>query len=230
MLKSPAFSAVAMLTLALGIGANTAIFSVVNGVLLRPLAFPNPDQLVSLSERKEVPVGFHGTASPANLRIAAMRREARPQNPSMPTKFQTLEQLVTSPVDNRRFSMTMLAVFAGAALVLAMVGLYGIMAYIAAQRTIELGIRFALGAQRRDLIQLVLRQSFALVWLGIAAGLVATLGVTRLLATLLYGIGSADLVSYGGVALLLLVAALAATFVPARRTMNVDPIVALRHD
>ncbi|MDQ6859623.1 MAG: ABC transporter permease [Verrucomicrobiota bacterium] len=196
-------------------------------------AEPQPTIYVNAFQRPGATADFslvlRGRGDPAAL-IAAMRREAHAQNPEMPTKFQTLEQLVASSLDNRRFSMTMLAVFAGAALVLAMVGLYGIMAYITAERTTELGIRMALGAQRGDMLRLILRQSFALVSLGIAAGVVAAFAGTRLLASLLYGISAADLVTYGGVVLLLFVAALIATLVPARRAMSVDPMVALRHD
>ncbi|MFL6568733.1 MAG: FtsX-like permease family protein, partial [Chthoniobacterales bacterium] len=162
--------------------------------------------------------------------ISAMRREAQAANPEMPIKFETLEQIVSSSLDNRRFSMVMVGVFAAAALALAMVGLYGIMAYITAERTTEVGIRMALGAQRGDVLRMILKQSFALVSLGILAGVVAAFAGTRLLASLLYGIGAADLVTYGGVVLLLLLAALVATLVPARRAMSVDPIIALRHE
>ena len=159
-----------------------------------------------------------------------MRREAQALNPEMPIKFEMLEQIVSSSLDNRRFSMVMVGVFATAALALAMVGLYGIMAYITAERTTEVGIRMALGAQRGDVLRMLLGQSFSLVSLGIGAGVVAAFGGTRLLASLLYGIGAADLVTYGGVVLLLLFAALVATLVPARRAMSVDPIIALRHE
>jgi putative ABC transport system permease protein len=168
--------------------------------------------------------------SDAGALIIAMRREARAANPEMPLQFVTLEQLIASSLDDRRFSMTMVALFAAAALVVAMVGLYGIMAYITAERTTELGIRIALGAQRSDVLRLVLRQSFGLVSLGMLTGIVAALAGTRLLARLLYGISGTDLVTYAGVLLLLSGAALVATLVPARRAMHVDPMVALRHE
>lgn len=160
----------------------------------------------------------------------AMRREARALNPEMPLKFETIRQIVAASFDNRRFSMVMLAVFAGAALLLAGVGLYGIMAYITVERTTEIGIRMALGAQRGDMLRLVLRQSFTLVAIGIVGGLAVALATTRVLAAFLFGIGAADVVTYGGVVCLLLLAALAATYLPARRAMNIDPMVALRHD
>lgn len=162
--------------------------------------------------------------------INAMRREAHVLNPEMPTKFESLTQLVSASLDNRRFSMVMLGVFAGTALALAMVGLYGVMAYIMSERTREIGVRMALGAQRGDMLRLVLRQSFTLVGVGMLAGIIAALAATRMLATMLYGVGVVDVATYGGVVVLLAIAALAASYVPARRAMNVDPMLALRHD
>jgi putative ABC transport system permease protein len=159
-----------------------------------------------------------------------MRREATAANSEMPVRFETLEQIVSSSLDNRRFSMVILAVFAGAALALAMVGLYGVMAYITSERTREIGIRMALGAQRANVLWLVLRQSLAFVCAGMATGIVTALATTRVLAALLYGIGAADLFTYGAVVLLLGLAALAATYVPARRAMRVDPMVALCYE
>jgi putative ABC transport system permease protein len=111
-----------------------------------------------------------------------------------------------------------------------MVGLYGVMSYITSERTKEIGIRMALGAQRGDMLQMVLRQSLTLVAIGIGAGIVAALGATRVLSTLLYGIGGADAATYLGVVLLLVLAALLASYLPARRAMKVDPMVALRHE
>jgi putative ABC transport system permease protein len=159
---------------------------------------------------------------------AAMRRESRALNSEMPTKFETIDQIVSASFDNRRFSMVMLAIFAGAALVLAMVGLYGVMSYVSSQRTTEIGIRMALGAQRADVLRLILRQSLALISAGIAAGIIAATGATRLLGALLYGIGATDLPTYGAVIILLALAALAASYIPARRATKVDPIQALR--
>lgn len=177
----------------------------------------------------EFSVVVRGRGDAAGL-INAMRREARTLNPEMPTKFEPLTQLVSASLDNRRFSMIMLGVFAGAALALAMVGLYGIMAFITSERTTEIGIRMALGAQRADMLRLILWQSFTLVVIGISAGVLAALATTRVLATLLYGIGAADVATYLGVMLLLAFAAFAASYLPARRAMKVDPMVALRHE
>jgi ABC-type antimicrobial peptide transport system permease subunit len=148
----------------------------------------------------------------------------------MPTKFQTMKEIVSASLDNRRFSMVMLGVFAGAALLLAMVGLYGVMAYITSQRTQEIGIRMALGAQRLDMLGMIFRQSFTLVLIGVAVGIVASIGLTRLLSTLLYGVHATDIITYVGVVGLLVVATALASYIPARRAMKVDPMVALRYE
>jgi putative ABC transport system permease protein len=161
---------------------------------------------------------------------SAMRREARALNPEMPTKFETIEQIVSASFDNRRFSMVMLGIFAGSALVLAMVGLYGVMAYITAQRTQEIGIRMALGAQRLDMLRMIFRQSFGLVVSGVVIGIAASIGLTRLLGSMLYGIGATDVMTYVAVVGLLAVAAALASYLPARRAMKVDPMVALRYE
>jgi putative ABC transport system permease protein len=162
--------------------------------------------------------------------IAAMRHEAQMLDPAMPVKFETLEQIISSSLDSRRFSMVILGVFAGSALLLAMVGLYGTMSYATAQRTTEFGIRMALGAQRSDMLQLVLRQSLTLVSAGIALGIVLAISGTRLLSSLLFGVGATDLQTYSGVTLLLVSAALTACYFPARRASLVDPMVALRNE
>lgn len=127
-----------------------------------------------------------------------------------------------------RFNMVLLGVFATVAMVLAAIGIYGVIAYSVAQRTREIGIRMALGAQRGDVLGLVLRQSLTVVVIGIAIGLVAAFGATRLLASLLYGVGANDVFTYASVVFLLGTAALLASYIPARRAMKVDPIIALR--
>ena len=160
--------------------------------------------------------------------MAAMRREARALNPEMPIQFETISQIVSTSLDNRRFSMVMVGFFAAAALALAMIGLYGIMAYIAEERTTEVGIRMALGAERGDILRLILWQSFSLVLVGAVVGIAGALGGMRVLRTFLYGVGAADFVTYGIVLTLLTVAASLASYFPARRAMSVDPVQALR--
>jgi ABC-type antimicrobial peptide transport system permease subunit len=149
-------------------------------------------------------------------------------NPDMPVKMQTLKQVVAGSLDQRRFSMVIVAVFASTALLLAMVGLYGIMAYVATERTPEIGIRMALGAQRGDVLRMILRQSFTLVLSGLALGLLGAFGATRLLGNLLYGVNANDLTTYGAVILLMSGAAFLASYIPARRATGVDPAIALR--
>jgi putative ABC transport system permease protein len=191
----------------------------------RPIVYTNYFQRPARAAEFSFVVRSRGDATAL---IAVMRREARELNPEMPTKFQTLEQIVSASFDNRRFSMVMLGVFAGAALLLAMVGLYGIMSYITSQRTTEIGIRMALGAQRRDVLLMILRQTFTIMLLGIGAGLALASGAKRLLGNLLYGVEAGDATTYGAVILLLIGAALLASYIPARRAARVDPMIALR--
>src|SRR5205807_5498920 len=132
---------------------------------------------------------------------------------------------LTTQLAQPRFNMMLLGIFAGVAMVLAAIGIYGVIAYSVTQRTREIGIRMALGAQRADMLAMVLRQSLTVVGIGIAIGLVASFGATRLLASLLYGVGANDLLTYGSVVFLLGAAALLASYVPARRAMKVDPMV-----
>ena len=168
--------------------------------------------------------------SDAKSLISAVRREAQSANPEMPIKFETLEQLISSSLDNRRFGMVMVGEFAGAALLLAMVGLYGVMAYITAERTTEIGIRMALGAQRLDMLRMIFRQSFVLVLTGVGVGILASAALTRFLTTMLYGVQATDVMTYGSVIGLLIAAAALASYIPARRAMKVDPMVALRYE
>ena len=124
----------------------------------------------------------------------------------------------------------LLGAFAAVALTLAAIGIYGVIAYTVTQRTKEFGIRMALGAQRRDMLQMILRQSFSVVAIGLGIGLLAALALTRLMASLLYGVSAHDLSIYALVLFVLSVAALIASYLPARRAMNVDPMVALRYE
>ncbi len=194
---------------------------------------PRPMVYVNYLQRPGQAADFsfvlRGHGDPASW-IAAMRREARTVDPQMPTDFRTLEQVVSASYDNRRFSMIMLGVFAGAALALAMVGLYGIMSYITSQRTTEIGIRMALGAQRSDMLRMILRQSLFLAGAGMTAGILLSLGATRLLGSFLFGVGATDFFTYAIVLCLLGGAVLLASFIPAKRAMKVDPMVALRYE
>jgi putative ABC transport system permease protein len=145
-------------------------------------------------------------------------------------KLEPLEQRVGTTLAQPRFNTMLLGAFAVVAMVLAAIGIYGVIAYGVAQRTREIGIRMALGAQRRDMLQMVLWQSFSLVGIGLLAGLLSALALTRLMTSLLYGVTAHDLSIYAIVLTVLSSAALLASYFPARRAMHVDPMVALRYE
>ena len=167
---------------------------------------------------------------PMNL-LAAMRSEIAALDKELPlSDVRTLEQIASSAVARTRFTMLLLSVFAGVALLLAAVGIYGVLSYSVTQRTHEIGIRVALGAQPRDVIGLVARQGMTLALTGMGAGLAAALVLTRVLSSLLFGVSATDPITFAGIAVLLIGVALGACFVPARRAMKMDPMAALRHE
>ena len=171
------------------------------------------------------------TANDPLTLVSAVRNELQQMDPEQPmAAIATMDELLSGSLSRSRFTMLVLGVFAALALVLASVGIYGVIAYSVTQRTQEFGIRIALGASRRDVLRLVLGQGTRLTLLGIGMGIVAALVVTRLMATLLYGISATDPVTFTAVALLLALVALAACYIPARRATRVDPIVALRYE
>jgi predicted permease len=145
-------------------------------------------------------------------------------------KIRTQESLLSSSTGFQRFIARLLAVYSALALVLAAVGIYGLMAYSVAQRTREIGLRMALGAHARDVLGLMLRDGMKLTALGIVVGLPAAFGVSRLMRTMLFQTSPADPATFAGVAALLLLVAGVASYLPARRATRVDPLVALHHD
>ena len=140
----------------------------------------------------------------------------------------SMQEALAHSVVKQKFAMVLLGIFAGLALVLASIGLYGVMSYSVSQRTREIGIRMAVGAQRGDVLRLVVRQGMLLTVAGVALGVAASFGLTRLMSTMLYGISATDLTTFVSVSVLLLGVALLACWLPARRASGVDPMVALR--
>jgi predicted permease len=187
-----------------------------------------PDQIVPLAV-SGMTMMVRTTVDPLSLASAVRRRVSGSDGEQPVFDVQTMDQIISDSVAGRRFSMLLLAVFAGLALLLATVGIYGVISYNSTQRTHEIGIRMALGAERTDVLRLVVGQGLRLSLIGIGAGLAAALGLTRLMSSMLYGVRPTDIVTFAAVSLLLAGVAVLASYVPARRATRVDPIVALRY-
>jgi len=146
------------------------------------------------------------------------------------TKLRSMAEVMAASLGAQRFNMTLMGIFAAVALVLAAVGIYGVVSYSVTQRTHEIGIRMALGAGSGDVLKIVLRQGLMLAGLGVGIGLGAALAVTRVMSTLLYGVSTTDPIVFGAISIVLAGVALGATFIPARRAAKVDPMIALRYE
>jgi ABC-type antimicrobial peptide transport system permease subunit len=143
---------------------------------------------------------------------------------------QTMPEIISDSTATSRFSAMLLGAFAVVALLLSSIGIYGVISYLVGQQTREIGIRIALGAQRQDILYVILGRGAKTALLGVAIGIAAALGLTRLMARMLYGVTATDPLTFGGVAVLLFAVALAACYIPAHRAMRVDPMVALRYE
>jgi predicted permease len=143
---------------------------------------------------------------------------------------QTMDEVISDSLAARRFSMTLLGLFAALALVLSSIGIYGVISYLVGQRTQEIGIRIALGAQRTDVLRLVVSEGAKMAAIGVTIGLVAAFALTRQMDKMLFGVSATDPLTFAGVAVVLLAVALLACYIPARRAMRVDPMVALRYE
>ena len=163
-------------------------------------------------------------ATPVQDAIAAVDRN------QPVSEVRSMEQVLSAWMARAQFNTLLLSIFAGVALFLAAIGIYGTMSYSVSQRTHELGLRMALGGAQREMLALVVKQGMVLTVIGLSLGLGAAYGLTRLMAGLLFGIGATDTVTFAAVALLLGLIALAACYIPARRATKVDPMVALRYE
>ena len=188
-----------------------------------------PDNFIAMTPSASAVV-LRSEGNSAGLLDSLRQISAQMSNQQVIFGVQTMDSLISDSVATRRFSMILLAVFAVLALLLASVGIYGVVSYVVGQRTNEIGIRMALGAHQWDILLLILGRGGKLVGLGVAIGLAAAFGLTRLMASLLYGIAATDPPTFAGVAVLLTLVALAACYIPARRAGKVDPMVALRYE
>jgi predicted permease len=143
---------------------------------------------------------------------------------------ETLDKVVAASVASKRFAMMLLGSFAAIALLLASIGIYGVLSYLVGQRTQEIGVRMALGAQRSDVLRLIMSDGARMTLLGMGIGIVAALGLTHLMSSMLFGVRPTDPLTFGAVTILLAVIALLACYMPAHRAMRVDPTVALRYE
>jgi ABC-type antimicrobial peptide transport system permease subunit len=258
LLKRPGFSVIVVLTLALGIGANAAVFSVINAVLLRPLPYRDVDRVVTLWQNNTKAGNSRNEVSPANfLDWKEQSSSSETLAGIEPSGFTLVGDgeperisawLVTSgffqvagtdallgrtftdedyqPGSNR----FLLGLFAAIALLLATIGIYGSISYSTRQRTNEIGVRIALGAQPLDVLRLIVGQGVGQALVGVVIGLAAAFLLTRTIKTFLFGVTPTDPLTFVAISLLLVVTAFIASLIPARRATKVDPLVALRSE
>ncbi|MGH9824072.1 MAG: FtsX-like permease family protein, partial [Blastocatellia bacterium] len=191
-----------------------------------------PQIYLSLYQRraKHLVMFLRGQIDPAAV-LQQVRQQVQSVNPDLPVfESQALDETVAASLSVRRFSMEMVGLFALTALLLAGLGIFGVISYVVSERTHEIGIRLALGAQRPNILRMVMRQGLGLAVVGAAAGLVCALIVSHLMAALLYGVRPTDPLTFVGVAILLIGVAALACYIPARRAIRVDPLVALRYE
>jgi putative ABC transport system permease protein len=207
------------------------IVGVVADVKFRSLDASNAEEMYLPMAQEPWPNTVLLVRSQANAQalVAAVRAKIAEVDPNLPvTGVSSMEDVIGTSVAQPKLTMQFVAVFAGFALLLAVIGIYGVMAYSVTSRTQEMGIRLALGATPEDILRMVVGQGMRLTLLGVVIGVIASLALTRLLATLLFGVHATDPVIFSTAAILLVSAALVACYLPARRATRVDPIDVLR--
>ncbi len=192
---------------------------------------PRPTVYVNLFQRPRAAISV-AMLSDADTQLvtAAARAVLQDLNPEIPARFRTLSQVYSASLGSRRFNVILIGFFGITALLLATIGVFGVMAYSVSRRTREIGVRVALGAATGDVLRMVLSQGLRPILIGVAVGIAGALALTRTVESLLFGVTATDPLTFGGVTLLLVGAALLACYIPARRATQVDPMVALRYD
>jgi predicted permease len=195
---------------------------------MSPMQLPD-DQLKTLASST---TGFViRTQGPPDALVGTVREALRGFNSKAVLYApESMEHTIERSLAPRRFAMILLAVFAALALMLASIGIYGVISYIASQRTREIGVRVALGAQQGEILRMVLGHGARLATVGVAIGLCFAAGLTRLMSRILYGVSSVDPITFAFVAIVLMLVAVAASYIPARQAMRVDPLVVLRYE
>jgi putative ABC transport system permease protein len=192
---------------------------------------PRPTVYVNLFQRPRsaVTVTMLSDADTQSV-TASARGILQALDPEIPAKFRTFSEIYSASLGSRRFNLILIGFFGIAALLLATAGVFGVMAYSVNRRTREIGVRVALGAGSRDVLGMILGQGMRTIFIGVVIGLAGSLALTRVGASLLFGVTATDPLTFAGVILLLVSAALLACYIPARRATRVDPLVALRYE